>query len=194
MSDDRVPVRANVWENLNIGTPAEDQPRPFINGKRLALVYDLSAFEEQNGVLTRVPQEVDVVSGVNVDQVKAVAWMDSATGSQNNPGSGPLAPGTTDDFILNNSVFGRVEFAMASIGLFNQSPGSTIEAIARIKVLGIPFYRERVTFTDEELFLNPNVQNVIQEGNDIFVEVTNKSSSGADLAIDGAFYGAKNDT
>lgn len=63
MSDDFVPIQAKVWESLNLATPDEDQPSPFFNGKVGHLVYDLSSFEEEDGVLRRQPTPVDVTTG-----------------------------------------------------------------------------------------------------------------------------------
>lgn len=90
MSDNRVPVRANVWENLNIGTPDEDQPRPFVNGKRLSLVYDLSQFEEENGVLVRQPTPVDVQGQSPNRRVRPYTDITLA-----DPQQGTAAPGDT---------------------------------------------------------------------------------------------------
>lgn len=101
MSDRRVPVRANVWENLNLGTPDEDQPRPFIDGKDLALVYDLSGFAEENGVLVRQPTTVESPTGTR-DQ--GAAFVSGVT--PGNTQSDVLISSTSDEIRLRSiSVF-----------------------------------------------------------------------------------------
>lgn len=83
MSDRFVPIQAKVWENLGLSTPSEDQPSPFFDGGVGHLVYDLSDYEERDGVLVRQSQPVTV-------QGQSPGTLDTASVGVNNvaPGSG----------------------------------------------------------------------------------------------------------
>lgn len=129
MSDDRVPVRANLWENLNIGTPEEDQPRPFIDGRDLSLVYDLSGFEEQNGVLVRRGQTVTVSGTVDTSEqnqpLDVLPGWDRTNAQQNtilaspgNTGSASTAYGNLDVEVV-HSVAIRAVGATGATEQFN---------------------------------------------------------------------------
>lgn len=195
MSDNRVPVQANVFENLNIGTPDEDQPSPFVNGKELSLVYDLSGFENQGGVLVRRGQTVTVgntplpVSGP-IDVNGPLGTFQAFNNDRENTETGTVsAPNSDSGTILTGGSLSEVlEVQAISFEIENLNPGNSLEwyvTIRRGGANGTIQWQARNTTTNQYNVRNPNLGGLTNAVSDLFFVVENVSGPDLSYQFDG---------
>jgi hypothetical protein len=79
------PIRADVLEEIGpeMGIPGDDDVSPWFDGRAVSMVYDLSNYAEQNGVLVRQPVPVQDAGGLQPQRYAAARLNDVSQGATN---------------------------------------------------------------------------------------------------------------